>query len=418
FFWVARMIMTGLKFLDEIPFCDVYIYATVLNREGKRMSKSLGTGIDPLDLTAQYGTDATRFAITMQAGKTQDMRFDDGRRKPGDPIRAPLCETSRNFANKIWNAARFVLMNMSSECGVRSAEPGKGAQQPALGTPNSELRTPHSELSDRWILSRLHRTIETVNRSFAEYSFDEAAKALYAFLWNEYCDWYVELAKPRLREGDGTVRGLLLHVLDQSLRLLHPYMPFITEEIWRKLPGAGESIMVADFPEFDPECVDEDAERDMAQVMEVITALRNMRAEMNVPASRPIPTAILGAADGEVARLEPWSGYIRSLARVDEVRFESPEAAQQHRQALSRAVAGVQALVPLAGLVDIDAEVQRLTREMEGLGKEVQRLNAKLANEQYLTKAPPAVVEKDRQRQAELAERHRALRARLAVLRG
>lgn len=403
YLWVARMIMTGLKFVGDIPFRDVYIYATVLNWEGKRMSKSLGTGIDPLDLTAQYGTDATRFALAMQAGKTQDMRFDDGRRKAGDPIRAPLCEASRNFANKVWNAARFVLMNLEPQ---------------GQGTPANTHPEPRAseDLFDRWILSRLHRTIETVNRSFEEYAFDEAAKALYAFLWNEYCDWYVELAKPRLRKGDETVREILVHVLDQSLRLLHPYMPFLTEEIWQRLPGAEGSIMLAAFPQFDPRRVDEEAERDMEQLMAVITALRNMRAEMNVPPTQAIPLAILGAPDGAIARLKPHSSAIGTLARVEEIRFESPEAAQQQRQALSRSVADVQVLVPLAGWVNIDVEIRRLTEELSTLEGDIQRLNAKLANEQYLSKAPSAVIEKDRQRQMALAERYRALRARLEVL--
>ncbi|HOM83943.1 MAG TPA: class I tRNA ligase family protein, partial [Armatimonadota bacterium] len=380
----------------------VYIYPTVQNWEGKRMSKSLGTGIDPLDLTAQYGTDATRFALTMQAGKTQDMRFDDGRRKPGDPIRAPLAETSRNFANKIWNAARFVLMNLGEDAGQ--------------GMPSVSI--PGEELADRWILSRLHRTIEEVNRAFEEYSFDEAARAIYSFLWSEYCDWYVELAKPRLRAGDATVRAVLVYVLDQSLRLLHPMMPFITEEIWQKLPGTGESIMIAQFPTADPARVDEDAERRMERVMAIITALRNARAEMNVPSSKAIPTAILGATPEDRGELEPVAGYIRSLARVESLQFESPEAMHQHKQALSASADGVQLLVPLAGLVDLEVEVRRLNSELETLESELKRVNGKLANEQYVTKAPAAVVERDRQRQAELLERHRALRQRLDLLKG
>ncbi|NLB96216.1 MAG: valine--tRNA ligase [Armatimonadetes bacterium] len=402
YLWVARMIMTGLKFVGDVPFRDVYIYPTVQNWEGKRMSKSLGTGIDPLDLTAQYGTDATRFALTMQAGKTQDMRFDDGRRKPGDPIRAPLAETSRNFANKIWNAARFVLMNLGEDAGQ--------------GMPS--VPDPVDELADRWILSRLHRTIGEVNRAFEEYSFDEAARAIYSFLWSEYCDWYVELAKPRLRAGDATVRAVLVYVLDQSLRLLHPMMPFITEEIWQKLPGTGESIMIAQFPTADPARVDEDAERRMERVMAIITALRNARAEMNVPSSKAIPTAILGATPEDRGELEPVAGYIRSLARVESLQFESPEAMHQHKQALSASADGVQLLVPLAGLVDLEVEVRRLNSELETLESELKRVNGKLANEQYVTKAPAAVVERDRQRQAELLERHRALRQRLDLLKG
>ncbi|HEX2998662.1 MAG TPA: valine--tRNA ligase [Armatimonadota bacterium] len=401
YLWVARMITTGLKFVDEIPFHDVYIYATVLNWEGKRMSKSLGTGINPLDLTSQYGTDATRFAITLQAGKTQDMRFDDGRRKPGDPMRAPLAETSRNFANKIWNAARFALMHIE-----------EGAEGIGVDSPLPEVK----ELADRWILSRLNRTIEIVNNAFEEYNFDEANKALYSFLWNEFCDWYVELAKPRLRTEDQTVRAILVHVLDQSLRLLHPVMPFITEEIWQKLPGASGSIMVAFFPEVTPSQLDETAESQMEQVMQVIAALRNMRAEMNVPSSKAIPTAIIGTADA--AKLEAAADYIRSLARVEAIQFEAPEALHKYRQSLSANVEGIQLLVPLAGLVDIEVEVRRVTNELESVEKDIQRVNAKLSNEQYLAKAPAAVVEKDRQRQQELQNRHRALRQRLELLRG
>ncbi len=413
YLWVARMIMTGLRFMGEVPFRDVYIYPTVQNWEGKRMSKSLGTGIDPLDLTAQYGTDAMRFALAMQAGKTQDMRFDDGRRKPGDAIRAPLCETSRNFANKIWNAARFVLMNLEEGQWVNGSmgQCPEGAAAPLPHCPIASLT-----LADRWIFSRLHRTIETVNQGYEEYSFDEATRALYSFLWNEYCDWYVEMAKPRLREGDQTVRAVLVHVLDQALRLLHPVMPFVTEEIWQKLPGAGESIMVAPFPEFDASRVDEDAERGMERVIGLVTALRNMRAEMNVPNSKSIPTAIIAAGEGDAALVDSVRGYIQSLARVDQLQIEGLEGATRHKQALSKNVDGVHVLVPLAGLVDIEVEVRRLTGEIDGLEKELQRMNAKLSNEQYLTKAPAAIVEKDRQRQAEAHERYRSLRQRLDLL--
>ncbi|MDH7571402.1 MAG: class I tRNA ligase family protein, partial [Armatimonadota bacterium] len=400
YLWVARMIMTGLRFVGEIPFHDVYIYATVLNWEGKRMSKSLGTGIDPLDLTRQYGTDATRFALLMQAGKTQDMRFDDGRRRPGDPIRAPLCETSRNFANKLWNAARFVLMNVKEE-------------DVAAKAPVAPL-----QLADRWILSRLARTVHLVNEAFAEYSFDEAAKTLYTFLWNEYCDWYVELAKPRLRVGDAAARQVLVHVLDQALRLLHPMMPFITEEIWQKLPGASESIMVAAFPEPDASRLDPAAEQAMQQAMEVTTTLRQMRAEMGVPSTRPISTAILSIGDDGRKAVDEWIPYLQTLARVEEVRIESADAVRTHRQALSANVAGVHVLVPLAGLVDIDVEVRRLTAELETLHRDIERLERKLSNQDYLSKAPAAVVEKDHRRRQELEERSNTLRQRLEVLQG
>ncbi|MEN6356883.1 MAG: valine--tRNA ligase, partial [Armatimonadota bacterium] len=224
YLWVARMIFSSLEYLDKIPFEDVYIYATVLNEEGKRMSKSLGTGVDPLELIGKFGADALRFALIQQTGMNQDIKFSDKR-----------VEDTRNFGNKIWNASRFVIMNLEGYG-------GEGLDEDAL------------HLEDRWIISRLNRVIETVNSSLATYNMDVAARAIYEFLWSEYCDWYIELAKPRLRGSDeekSQVQSVLYYVLEATLRLLHPIMPFITEEIWQALPHEGESIMFAPYPEVD-----------------------------------------------------------------------------------------------------------------------------------------------------------------------
>src|SRR5581483_5267894 len=290
YLWVARMIMTGLDFIKRpaseteewqgllepdgktraiLPFRDVYIHATVLDEHGQRMSKSKGNGIDPIDLIDQFGADATRFSLMQQAGKNQDIRFS-----------AHRTEDARNFCNKLWNASRFVLMNLD---------------ETVTGTlpPREQLA-----VADRWILSRLNATIETVNAALSTYDMDDATRALYQFLWNDFCDWYVELAKPRLRaEGQerATAQNTLAFVLETTLRLLHPITPFITEEIWQALPHEGESILFAPYPQPNPAWNDPEAEAAMAATIETTRALRNLRAELGIAPSTRLSAAVLAA---------------------------------------------------------------------------------------------------------------------------
>ncbi len=395
YLWVARMIFSSLEYLGEVPFKDVYIYATVMNEEGKRMSKSLGTGVDPLDLVERLGADALRFALMQQAGKNQDIRFSDKR-----------VENVRNFGNKLWNASRFVLMNLEGY------------------TPDSATgETPRETLEDRWIWSRLNRTIKTVNDALTNYDIDDAANSLYEFVWSEFCDWYIELAKPRLR-GDAAERlaaqANLHAVLYNVALLLHPIVPFITEEIWQALPhydSDAESIMIAPFPMADESSFDEDAEAEMGMVMEAIRAARNLRAELGVPPSKRI-SLIAVASEDTRARVERNSESIKTLARLDDLSFADSIAEADKQKYVAAHLPGLDLYAEVAGLVDVDAELARIEAELQSLEKELKPHEAKLASEQFVSKAPPAIVEKERRIVAELTEKRQKLMDRKASLGG
>ena len=398
FFWVARMIMMGLKFMNEVPFRRVYITGLVRDAEGQKMSKTKGNVVDPLDLVERYGADALRFTLAAMATPGSDL-----------PLSEERMAGYRAFANKLWNAARFVLMN----AGPVSA----GTAPPPL--PESAART----LPDRWILSRLAALRVETDRALQEFRFDEMANALYRFLWHEYCDWYIEASKPSLApgapEGDAArTRAVLLHVLEEVLRLLHPVMPFLTEEIWQRLPHTGDTIAAAPYPS--PEGAgrerDPDAERRMDRLMEIVGRVRNLRAEVNIDPGRRVPLLVrphdedgrnLVATQGDLlsalARLE-------SLAIVEDLAAAGPAA---------RAVAaGADVALPLAGLLDVEAERRRLEREIERLTKERSSHAAKLRNEDFLSRAKPEVVEKVRGIDREIGERLDRLGATLRSLRG
>ncbi|MHB0913345.1 MAG: valine--tRNA ligase [Armatimonadota bacterium] len=378
YLWVARMVMTSLHFLDEIPFHDVYIYATVLNEEGRRMSKSLGTGIDPLETVEKYGADALRFALLQQVGKGQDIRFSERRVEP-----------IRLFCNKIWNMARFVLMNLDGQperCEVTRTE-------------------------DKWILSRLQATITAVNEGLAGYDMDNAARALYEFLWSEYADWYIEAAKPRLQTDERpVVQYVLWHVLETALRLLHPFMPFITEEIWQTIPHEGESIMVAPFPEAKETYPD--AEARMEAVMEVTRTIRNLRAELGVPPVKPVEVTLVSSSP---EALSEGAEIIRTLAKVSELAIETERPAGERFISGHLPIADV--YIPFAGLVDVDKEIARLTNELAAAERELARSQGKLGNEQFMSRAPAHVVEKEQRIVQEMTDKREKLQERLAMLR-
>ena len=385
YLWVARMIMTSLYFLDEIPFRDVYIYATVLNEEGRRMSKSLGTGIDPLEMIDLYGADALRFALIQQAGKGQDIRFSVGR-----------VEAIRNFSNKIWNIARFVMLSLD-------------------GHPTSDIGNLKSE--DRWILSRLQKTIESVNKGLGEYDMDDAARALYDFLWNEYADWYIEMAKPRLQGEDRpVVQYVLWHVLETSMRLLHPVMPFLTEQIWQSIPHEGESIMIAPFPKADASLIDEDAEKRMDAVMEVIRAIRNLRSEINVPPGKKVEAAIVPSSPDIKSALDAGQESMMSLAKLSKLDIATEPPSTEHARFVSAHLPTADVYIPLAGLVDVDKETTRLTNELAEVEREIERTSSKLSNEQFLSKAPAHIIEKEQRIAQELTDKRAKLQERLSVL--
>ncbi|MDQ3913855.1 MAG: valine--tRNA ligase [Actinomycetota bacterium] len=372
YLWVARMIMSGMYFAGDVPFPDVFIHGIVRDAEGKKMSKSLGNVVDPLEMIDRYGADALRFSLAFSAVPGNDSNASEDR-----------VEGARNFANKLWNASRFVLMSL-------------GDERPSLD--GHEL-----QVDDRWILSRLDATIEMVGRELDAFNFSEALHALHAFVWSELCDWYVELAKPRLRDGgSGAAGAVLVHVLDHVLRLLHPVMPFITEELWSKLrPDAG-TITSAPWPVARAHR-DAAAEETMARFQDLVVALRRMKIEHEVPQGRRVPVSV--AAGSFAAEVEPLRDQVVSLARLESLELV-PDLGPAGGDPRTITPAGIEAAMSLGGAVDPALERQRLERKRAELLSEVARAEGKLANEAFVGKAPAAVVEKER---AKLDEARAAL---------
>jgi valyl-tRNA synthetase len=394
FFWVARMMMSGLKFMNEVPFKDVYIHALVRDENGKKMSKSLGNVIDPLRVMDKLGTDAFRFTLAALAAQGRDIRLSESR-----------IEGYRNFMNKIWNAARFAL-------------PYVEVLPPEAAPEVSKALT----LADRWILSRLNRTVGEVRRAIEEYCFNDAAQALYQFIWHEFCDWYIEEAKIPL-SGDNpedrrSAATTLKHVLDAILHLLHPFIPFITEEIAAKMNPQRATIMRGPFPESDESRIDPEAERKMDVIMGVISSVRNIRAEMNIPPSKILPAAAMPSTHEERALLESSLPLIRALARVGDLAVGTPGANTEPPRMSATAVVGeMRVFVPLEGIVDPDAEIARLNKELGKIEKELDSVTKKLSNSDFLSKAKPDAVQKQKERQAELSAKRMGLGSGLEKMR-
>lgn len=390
FFWVARMIFMGLEFQQEIPFRHVFIHGLVRDSQGRKMSKSLGNGIDPLEVIEQYGADTLRFTLVTGNTPGNDMRFYWER-----------VESSRNFANKIWNAARFVMMNLDGF--DPEAKPGR------------------LTLADRWILSRYSRTVAAVTENLDKFELGEAARAIYEFIWSEFCDWYIELAKGRLynredRAARATAQYVLWFVLGNTMKLLHPFMPFLTEEIWQHLPHAGESLIVAAWPEPQAELADTAAETAMTVLMDSIKAIRNMRAEVNVPPGKRTEVVLAAANDEIAAILTAQQAYIRTLAASEPAIIRSGGAKPDN--AMAAVVNGVEVYLPMKGLIDVEKETARLNKEREGLEREAARVAAKLANKNFVAKAPAAVIEKEKGKQKEYRDKLAAIEERLHYLAG
>ena len=404
FFWVARMIMMGLKFTGQVPFHTVYLHGLVRDEQGRKMSKSLGNALDPLDLIGEYGTDALRFTLLTAGTPGNDLKLSVSR-----------VEANRNFANKIWNAARFVVMRLEDD-----------AQELDRRDPNSPTYTlPQAaelSLADNWILSRYASVRDDVTRLIESWQLGEAGRQLYEFLWNEYCDWYIEAAKVRLGEGTPAeahaTRQVLAYVLERSLRLLHPFMPFVTEAIWQNLPGMKESasshsVMVLRWPEA-LDRADTAAETDFSRVQEVVRAIRNVRSEYDVPAGRRISAQV---SAGEFAPLMQASLPVMAmLARLDAAHVEIAAALPAPDKVATLAVAGVTVYLPLAGLVDLDAERKRMQGELDNIDKQVQRIETTLSNPGFTGKAPANVIEREQAKLAELREKRGQVAARLAEL--
>jgi valyl-tRNA synthetase len=381
FFWVARMMMMGLKFMGEVPFREVYIHALVRDAQGQKMSKSKGNVIDPLSVIDDFGTDAFRFTLAAFAAQGRDIKLSTER-----------IAGYRAFANKLWNAARFSLMNL------------EGFDPDSIDLAEFEL-----SMADQWILLRLAEAAEGTSAALAEYKFNEAASILYAFTWHEFCDWYIELIKDDLY-GDAPetrrrAQNVLFTVLEQLLRLLHPFMPFITEEIWQALPGTrpAPSIMIADYPDGAGLPRHTSGAARMELTMDVIKAIRNIRGEMDVPPGKQISAVLDCKTRESLAVAREGERYVRALARVDELSCDigiprPPKAATQ--------VAGdIEILLPLAGMIDVEEEEKRLLKEIAKAGKDVELFERKLSNEAFVAKAPPQVLEKDRGKLADAREK-------------
>ncbi|SFL68045.1 valine--tRNA ligase [Pelosinus propionicus] len=400
FFWVARMIMMGLEFKKEIPFKHVFIHGLVRDSQGRKMSKSLGNGIDPLEVIDKNGADTLRFTLVTGNTPGNDMRFYWER-----------VESSRNFANKLWNASRFVLMNLEDVATVE--------QLASYGTAAKEKE--YFTLADKWILSRYAKTVNEVTRNLERFELGEAARLLYEFIWNEYCDWYIEMAKARLYnkeavEARNTAQYVLWYVLENTLKLLHPFMPFITESIWQHLPHNGQSIMVADWPiDSSAALINEDIEQQMVTMMETIKSIRNMRAEVNVPPGKKSEVILQITASEFQQVFASNLQYIKTLASAESVQLLGTYEAKPEN-AMTAVVSGVEIYLPLKGLIDIEKESLRLNKELTTLGKEIARIDGKLSNEGFVAKAPAEVIAKERAKAEEYQEKQTAIRERLAYL--
>lgn len=389
FFWVARMIFTSLEFMDDEPFKEVFIHGLILDAQGRKMSKSLGNGVDPIEVIEKYGADSLRFMLITGNTPGNDIRFHFER-----------LDAARNFANKIWNASRFVLMNLADY------EPGAGECEYSL--------------ADRWILSRYNQTIKEVTSLLDRYELGEAARTLYEFIWNQFCDWYIELVKPRLygRESEVskyTAQSVLHHVLSGTMTLLHPFMPFITEEIWQHLPHEGESIMISNWPRLEEGLINTEAEKEMELVMDVVKGIRNIRGEMNVPPGKRAEVILSADSTQVESVLKRGRVYIENLANGEPVNIYI-NLENKPDKAATAVVKGVEVFVPLQDLIDIDVEVKRLEKEIANINQSLSRIDKKLANEGFLAKAPEEVVEKEKGKKEEFEIMKKAILARLELL--
>ena len=389
FFWVARMIMMGLKFMGDVPFRDVYIHALIRDAEGQKMSKTKGNVIDPLEVMEQYGTDALRFTLAAFAAQGRDIKLAEDR-----------IEGYRNFCNKLWNASRFVFMNLEDYKGSCALDE----------------RSKFSS-ADLWILSRLNRATKDVNEALEAFRFNDAALTVYKFIWNEYCDWYIELTKSKLADPGlkrVAAQNMLIHVLDSALKLLHPFMPFITEEIWQKLPQNEDSIMVSAFPEYREAQTNEAIEKEMAVIMEVITGIRNIRGEMNLNPGLKLNVLVKTQNSAIQQTLQYHGEYVRELARVEQL--ETGPNIEKPKVSASSVLGEMDLIIPLEGKMDFQEELKRVEKELKKIKKDLIFLDKKLSNPDFVKKAPVDIIEKDEQRKKSLSLKQAKLEIHLKTI--
>ncbi len=397
FFWVARMAMMGLKFMGEAPFREVYIHALVRDQEGQKMSKSKGNVIDPLEVMDRYGTDAFRFTLASLAAMGRDIKLSEER-----------IAGYQNFVNKLWNAARFVLMNVSSD----------GSGKVAAALEGADLQAEDLNLADRWILSRLASTVDSARTAIDSYRFNDYAHVLYQFTWHEFCDWYIEMSKLSLNGTLGDrpdkTRKVLVVVLEQILRLLHPLMPFVTEEIWHALEVGEGSIMVRPYPRANERWRGPEAERKMGFLTEVIRAIRNLRTEMNCPPSKEVEV-IFYSRDSELDLLKSQEPYVSALARAGSLAYLTD--GERPRGAATAVVGSTELYLPLEGMIDAKEEEARLVKEVGKVEEELSRVQKKLANKDFLAKAKEEVIQKEKEKAEQFEEKIRTLSRSLETIR-
>ena len=367
-FWVSRMMFQSLEFTGRRPFQNVLIHGLIRDAEGRKMSKSLGNGVDPMDVIEQYGVDSLRWFLANGSAPGQDVRFSTDK-----------MDAAWNFINKIWNASRYVLMNVGD-----------------LSLDNLSIGQDLT-LADRWILARLQTTIADVTRLFERFEFGEAGRILYSFIWDDYCDWYIEMTKEQLQDKEAantTTKSILVFVLDQFLRLLHPIMPFVTEEIWQQIGGQDKSIVVADYPRVNEAYQDSQVEAQMAQLMELIRAVRTIRNEMNTPLSKPVDLYIKVQDAAGQALLEANQAYIKRFCNPAQLVIS--QAPEHPEEVVTQVLSFAEILMPLKGLIKLEDELARLEGEQAKLEKEVARIDGKLSNEKFVSRAPEHVVAEER----------------------
>ena len=388
-FWVSRMMFQGLEFTGKRPFKNVLIHGLIRDSQGRKMSKSLGNGVDPMEVIEQYGADALRWFLANGSAPGQDVRYSTDK-----------MDAAWNFINKIWNASRYALMNVGD-----------------LTVDQVDI-TGEKTLADKWILTRLNQTIGKVTELFEKFEFGEAGRLLYRFIWDDFCDWYIEMSKETLAGDDEaaklTTRSILVYVLDNTLRLLHPIMPFVTEEIWQSVPHVGESLVVATYPTVHPEQMDEKAAEEMEFLMDFIRSVRTVRNEMNTPLSKPINIIAKVSDAVHYAILKENESYIARFSNPEE--FVYGEDVEAPSDAVTSVITGAEIYLPLAGLINIEDEIARLEKEAEKLQQEVDRVEKKLSNEKFVAKAPAAVVEAERAKGADYQAQREAVLERIATL--
>ncbi|KAF5046469.1 Valine--tRNA ligase [anaerobic digester metagenome] len=374
FFWVVRMVFSALEMTGESPFKNVFIHGLVRDAEGRKMSKSLGNGIDPLEVVDQFGADALRFMLMTGISPGNDTRFNNDR-----------LESSRNFANKLWNASRFVLMNIDGDL------------------IDEETAKANYKTEDKWIISRMNKAAKEVTDNLDKFELGMAAQRVYDFIWNEYCDWYIEIVKPRLYADEGTdkdtARFVLIKVLKDMLKLLHPFMPFITEEIWSFLPETSSRLIKADWPKSSEKENFEKAEANMEFIMEAVRSIRNTRAEMNVAPSRKARAIFVPSKDEAVEFIQTGAQYFATLANITEIKIVHDKT-QIGEDTASSVMEGTEIYLPLADLIDFEKEIERLEKEKSRLQGELDRVVGKLNNEKFMSKAPENVVNEEKEKMA------------------